>query len=99
MGKMSLIAYATKIQAFWPPKLLQFQPSGRHLPAGRGGFARPPGRKVMLLLSGGWATATDTGLVRDQNEDSVAPRDMGMETGRFVVGVADGAATLSRSPG
>ena len=37
-----------------------------------------------------WATATDTGLVRDQNEDSVAPRDMGMETGRFVVGVADG---------
>ena len=37
-----------------------------------------------------WATATDTGLVRDQNEDSVAPRDMGVETGRFVVGVADG---------
>jgi protein phosphatase len=37
-----------------------------------------------------WATATDTGLVRDHNEDSVAPRDMGMETGPFVVGVADG---------
>ena len=37
-----------------------------------------------------WATATDTGLVRDNNEDAVGPRDMGMETGPFVVGVADG---------
>ncbi|MBU1226775.1 MAG: protein phosphatase 2C domain-containing protein [Actinobacteria bacterium] len=37
-----------------------------------------------------WATATDTGLVRDHNEDSVAPRDMGIETAPFVVGVADG---------
>jgi len=37
-----------------------------------------------------WATATDIGLVRDHNEDSVAPRDMGIETAPFVVGVADG---------
>jgi len=37
-----------------------------------------------------WATATDIGLVRDHNEDSVAPRDMGIETASFVVGVADG---------
>jgi len=37
-----------------------------------------------------WATATDTGLVRSNNEDSVAPRDMGIETAPFVVGVADG---------
>lgn len=37
-----------------------------------------------------WATATDVGLVRDNNEDSVAPRDMGIETASFVVGVADG---------
>lgn len=37
-----------------------------------------------------WASATDTGLVRSNNEDAVAPRDMGMETAPFVVGVADG---------
>ncbi len=37
-----------------------------------------------------WATATNTGLVRDHNEDSVAPQDMGIETGPFLVGVADG---------
>lgn len=37
-----------------------------------------------------WATATNTGLVRNQNEDSVAPQDMGIETGPFLVGVADG---------
>jgi protein phosphatase len=37
-----------------------------------------------------WASATDTGRVRPHNEDSVAPRDMGVETGPFVVGVADG---------
>ncbi|MCJ7725387.1 MAG: protein phosphatase 2C domain-containing protein [Acidimicrobiia bacterium] len=37
-----------------------------------------------------WASATDIGLVRDHNEDSVAPRDMGLETAPFVVGVADG---------
>ena len=37
-----------------------------------------------------WASATNRGLVRDDNEDSVAPRDMGVEHGRFVAGVADG---------
>jgi protein phosphatase len=37
-----------------------------------------------------WATATNTGLVRDHNEDSVAPQDMGIEAGPFLVGVADG---------
>jgi len=37
-----------------------------------------------------WATATNTGLVRDHNEDSVAPQDMGIEAGPFMVGVADG---------
>jgi protein phosphatase len=37
-----------------------------------------------------WATATDPGLVRDHNEDAVAPREMGVESGTFVVGVADG---------
>jgi protein phosphatase len=37
-----------------------------------------------------WATATDIGRVRTHNEDSVAPRDMGVETGPLVVGVADG---------
>jgi serine/threonine protein phosphatase PrpC len=37
-----------------------------------------------------WASATDKGLVRSNNEDAVAPRDMGIETAPFVVGVADG---------
>ena len=37
-----------------------------------------------------WASATNTGLVRDHNEDSVAPQDMGIEAGPFMVGVADG---------
>jgi len=37
-----------------------------------------------------WATATNTGLVRDHNEDAVAPQDMGIEAGPFMVGVADG---------
>ena len=37
-----------------------------------------------------WATATHTGRVRTNNEDSVGPRDMGVETGPFVAGVADG---------
>lgn len=37
-----------------------------------------------------WASATDIGRVRDHNEDSVAPKDMGLETAPFVVGVADG---------
>lgn len=37
-----------------------------------------------------WASATDIGRVRDHNEDSVAPQDMGLETAPFVVGVADG---------
>lgn len=37
-----------------------------------------------------WASASDVGRVRDNNEDSVAPQDMGVETGPFVIGVADG---------
>ena len=37
-----------------------------------------------------WASASNNGLVRSHNEDSVAPRDMGIEMGSLVVGVADG---------
>jgi protein phosphatase len=37
-----------------------------------------------------WASATSVGLVRDNNEDSVAPGDMGVAIGPFIAGVADG---------
>lgn len=37
-----------------------------------------------------WASSSDIGRLRDHNEDAVAPRDMGVETGWFVIGVADG---------
>lgn len=37
-----------------------------------------------------WATATNVGLLRGHNEDAVAPTDMGVESDRLVIGVADG---------
>lgn len=37
-----------------------------------------------------WATATNVGLQRGHNEDAVAPTDMGVESDRLVIGVADG---------
>jgi protein phosphatase len=37
-----------------------------------------------------WASSTDTGRIRDHNEDAVWPADMGAESDGFVAAVADG---------